>query len=56
MLRFSEFTNAEYDEQGIVAFSLHPGGVMTELAGGMPQAMQDGKDHTCFCYDTSIVI
>ncbi|KAL8738002.1 MAG: hypothetical protein Q9181_001141 [Wetmoreana brouardii] len=41
ILRFSEFTNAEYGEQGIVAFSLHPGGVPTDLAGGMPQAMRD---------------
>ncbi|KAL8693983.1 MAG: hypothetical protein Q9218_001281 [Villophora microphyllina] len=41
MLRFSEFTNVDYGEQGIVAFSIHPGGVGTELAGGMPQHLQD---------------
>ncbi|KAL8651472.1 MAG: hypothetical protein Q9210_003227, partial [Variospora velana] len=41
LLRFSEFINADYGEQGIVAFSLHPGGVKTETAQNMPQAVQD---------------
>ncbi|KAL9001767.1 MAG: hypothetical protein Q9188_005277 [Gyalolechia gomerana] len=41
ILRLSEFTNAEYGAQGILAYSLHPGGVATEMAKGMPQAMQD---------------
>ncbi|KAI4182351.1 MAG: hypothetical protein L6R41_006037 [Letrouitia leprolyta] len=41
ILRFSEFTNAEYGDQGILAYSLHPGGVATEMAKGLPQAMQD---------------
>ncbi|KAI4288646.1 MAG: hypothetical protein L6R35_002099, partial [Caloplaca aegaea] len=41
LLRFSEFTNADYGEQGIVAFSLHPGGVKTETALNMPQAVKD---------------
>ncbi|KAL8758819.1 MAG: hypothetical protein Q9184_003814 [Pyrenodesmia sp. 2 TL-2023] len=58
LIRFSEFINAEYQEQGIVAFSLqyvppaasvsfieldesHPGGVPTDVARCMPQAMQD---------------
>ncbi|KAL8713872.1 MAG: hypothetical protein Q9220_002018 [cf. Caloplaca sp. 1 TL-2023] len=41
ILRLTEFTNVEYGEQGVVAFSIHPGGVMTNLAKGMPQAMQD---------------
>lgn len=43
ILRLSEFTNGDYGEQGIVAFSMHPGGVRTELAGGMPQHMRDSK-------------
>ncbi|KAL9603720.1 MAG: hypothetical protein Q9219_001039 [cf. Caloplaca sp. 3 TL-2023] len=41
ILRLSEFTNAEYGEEGILAYSLHPGGIPTEMAGRMPQAMQD---------------
>lgn len=43
LLRFSEFINAEYGEQGVVSFSLHPGGVITDVARNMPQAVQDGK-------------
>lgn len=46
LLRLSEFTNVEYGEQGILAYSLHPGGVVTQLAQGMPQAMQDRRE--CF--------
>ncbi|KAL8833063.1 MAG: hypothetical protein Q9170_004525 [Blastenia crenularia] len=41
IIRLSEFTNAEYGGQGILAYSLHPGGVATDMAGKMPQAMQD---------------
>ena len=39
IVRFSEFTNAEYGEQGVVAFSVHPGGVMTDLARNMSKEM-----------------
>lgn len=28
---------AEYGEQGVLAWSVHPGGVMTELASKMPK-------------------
>ncbi|KAL8824566.1 MAG: hypothetical protein Q9191_004969 [Dirinaria sp. TL-2023a] len=41
LLRISEFTNIEYGEQGIFAYSLHPGGVNTEMGRVMPQEMQD---------------
>lgn len=37
--RFSEFVQAEYGEQGILCFSVHPGGVATELALKMPENM-----------------
>lgn len=43
LLRFSEFINADYGEQGMVAFSIHPGGVATDLAAGMPPHMQKSK-------------
>jgi len=33
VLRFSDFINAEYPE--VLAYSIHPGGVLTELAKGM---------------------
>ena len=40
--RFGEFVNAEYGEQGILAFGIHPGGVATELALRMPEALHAG--------------
>lgn len=39
LIRFSEFINAEYGEQGVLSFAVHPGGVPTELAKGMPEGM-----------------
>ncbi|KAL9113855.1 MAG: hypothetical protein Q9227_001989 [Pyrenula ochraceoflavens] len=42
LLRFSEFTCAEYADQGLLAYSIHPGGVMTELASVMPKEMHGG--------------
>lgn len=41
LLRISEFMNVEYGEQGILAYSIHPGGVVTELAKGMPKDFQE---------------
>ncbi|KAK9370591.1 hypothetical protein V1509DRAFT_616248 [Lipomyces kononenkoae] len=38
LLRFTEFVATEYADQGIVAFSIHPGGVPTELALNLPEA------------------
>ncbi|KAI9843946.1 MAG: hypothetical protein M1837_005987 [Sclerophora amabilis] len=37
ILKFTELTNAEYGEQGILAYAIHPGGVATELAKQMPE-------------------
>jgi NAD(P)-dependent dehydrogenase (short-subunit alcohol dehydrogenase family) len=46
VLRFSEFIISEYGEQGILAFSLHPGGILTELASNMPSHMHAMLDDT----------
>ncbi|MCJ1400677.1 hypothetical protein MMC11_003885 [Xylographa trunciseda] len=35
--RFTEFIVVEYGKQGVIAFAVHPGGVMTELASNMPK-------------------
>lgn len=43
ILRFSEFTNAEYGQQGVAAFSVHPGGIMTNLASSMPKEMHHSE-------------
>lgn len=37
VLRITEFLDLEYKEQGLIAFAIHPGGVPTELAKGMPK-------------------
>ncbi|KAI9660433.1 MAG: hypothetical protein M1821_009783 [Bathelium mastoideum] len=39
MLRFSEFLNVDYGEEGLLAYSVHPGGVVTDLAKNMPAEM-----------------
>ncbi|KAK9328512.1 hypothetical protein V1520DRAFT_345886 [Lipomyces starkeyi] len=39
LLRFTEFVASEYESEGIVTYALHPGGVPTELALGMPEPM-----------------
>ena len=36
VLRFTEFIMSEYGEKGILAFAVHPGGVMTEMGARMP--------------------
>jgi NAD(P)-dependent dehydrogenase (short-subunit alcohol dehydrogenase family) len=36
LLRLTEFLAVEYAGQGLLAYAIHPGGVMTELAGRMP--------------------
>lgn len=41
LCRFTEFIDKEYYEQGLIAISLHPGGVKTELAMNMPPERQD---------------
>ncbi|KAK3697720.1 hypothetical protein LTR37_017302 [Vermiconidia calcicola] len=41
VLRFGEFLNAEYGDKGLHVIGIHPGGVSTELARGMPEAMHE---------------
>ncbi|KAF2166581.1 hypothetical protein M409DRAFT_66597 [Zasmidium cellare ATCC 36951] len=42
LLRFGEFLNSDYKDQGVLSFGIHPGGVPTELALGMPKQFQGG--------------
>lgn len=44
-LKFTEFICAEYADQGVLAYSVHPGGVRTELSLHLPDHM-----HRCKCY------
>lgn len=36
LLRFTEFLHFEYHEQGLLAFAIHPGSVMTDLSQRLP--------------------
>lgn len=46
LLRFTEFIVSEYAAQGVVAFAVHPGGVPTELALGMPKEVHEWLQDT----------
>ncbi|CAK7239623.1 MAG: hypothetical protein STHCBS139747_001054 [Sporothrix thermara] len=41
LCRFTEFMDKEYRRQGLIALSLHPGAVKTELASNMPEDRLD---------------
>ncbi|RYP43327.1 hypothetical protein DL770_011719 [Monosporascus sp. CRB-9-2] len=41
LCRLTEFMDKEYNQQGLIAISLHPGGVKTELAMNMPPERLD---------------
>lgn len=34
VLRFTEFVGAEYAEQGVVAYAVHPGNILTDMIDG----------------------
>lgn len=44
LLRMTEILQSDYDEQGILAYCVHPGGIMTELGHGLPDGL-----HPCEC-------
>ncbi|KAI0543974.1 NAD(P)-binding protein [Xylaria curta] len=37
VLRLTEFLDADYSDKGIIAFSIHPGNVMTDMADGISE-------------------
>jgi NAD(P)-dependent dehydrogenase (short-subunit alcohol dehydrogenase family) len=41
-LKFTEFLLVEQSSQGLLAFSVHPGGIMTQLAEAMPKETHAG--------------
>jgi short-subunit dehydrogenase len=41
LCRLTEFIDKEYYQQGLIAISLHPGAIKTELAMNMPTERQD---------------
>jgi NAD(P)-dependent dehydrogenase (short-subunit alcohol dehydrogenase family) len=42
VLRFSEYVMVEYGMKGVLCFSVHPGGVPTEMGLNMPDHMHAG--------------
>ncbi|KAL8910154.1 MAG: hypothetical protein Q9171_004532 [Xanthocarpia ochracea] len=44
VLRFTEFVCAEYADQGVMAFCIHPGNVPTDIIGG-PEQVPKGLEH-----------
>ena len=38
VLRLTEFLNIDHGEQGLLAYAVHPGGVLTDLSKNMPKA------------------
>lgn len=58
LLRFAEFVNVEYGEQGILAFCVHPGNIAgTEIAGpeGIPESLMKYFTETVELAGDSIV-
>ena len=43
VLKLTEFLLVELAHQGLLAYSVHPGGVMTQLAEAMPREAQSGR-------------
>lgn len=39
LLRFTEFLNVDYGQQGLLAYCVHPGGIPTDLAMNMPTSI-----------------
>lgn len=55
VLRLNDFLMAEYGEQGLLAFGIHPGGVMTELAKTMPKELHGNLNDTAELAGDTIV-
>ncbi|KAI1819608.1 oxidoreductase-like protein [Xylaria intraflava] len=46
VLKFTEFVMAEYADQGVLAYCVHPGGILTKLALNMPENTHAGLTDT----------
>lgn len=55
LLRMGEFLNEEYKDSGVLAFGVHPGGVLTELGKGLPQEMHSVLTDTSELAGDSVV-
>jgi NAD(P)-dependent dehydrogenase (short-subunit alcohol dehydrogenase family) len=49
VLRLMEFVNKKYANQGVAAFAVHPGNILTDMTGGvedLPEPLKHGKRRT----------
>ena len=49
-LRLTEFLAAEYADEGLIAFAIHPGNILTDILG--PDGPSEGLKHV-FTYEES---
>ena len=40
LLRFTEFIDAEYREKGVLAYTIHPGSVASDMASTLPEELK----------------
>ena len=55
VMRLTEHMNVDYGQQGLLAYCIHPGGVLTELAVKMPAQVHAGMSHTLLWRTTLII-
>ena len=56
VLKFTEFLLVEQAKEGILAFSAHPGGIMTQLAETMPKETHAGEQGLDLCLSYFMLI
>lgn len=49
VLRLAEFACAEYGDQGLLAYSIHPGNIPTDIVGGMEGLQPELRHGELFC-------
>jgi len=49
VLRFMQFVSEEYKDKGVLAFSVHPGNIPTDMIGG-PEGVPENLKAGRFCY------
>ncbi|RYP36574.1 hypothetical protein DL768_010931 [Monosporascus sp. mg162] len=52
VMRLTEYLMVDYMKQGLLAYSVHPASVPTDLASRMPDAIVKGFDGAAVCHDT----
>lgn len=57
MVRFTEFIAAEYGQKGVLAITMHPGAIKSELSDGLPvECLQTVVDTVELAGDTVVWI